>query len=118
MKVLVCGSRGFTSKRMIGAVLDGLNDGRPLTIIHGAARGADSIAGEWAAHRGVAVEKYPADWSAHGRRAGYIRNAQMLDEGKPDVVLAFMVPEGSKGTQMMVDLARKAGVPTFVIQGP
>lgn len=56
----------------------------------------------------VPVIVYHADWNAHGRSAGPIRNAKMLAEGKPDLVVAF---PGGKGTAHMVGIARKAGVP-------
>lgn len=77
-----------------------------ITIIHGCANGVDTIAGGWA--KGYYnIEEYPAQWDKYGKSAGFIRNKQMLEEGKPDIVIAF---PGGKGTKMMVDLAKKAGV--------
>lgn len=76
-------------------------------IIAGKAKGADSGAVDWAVVNWVSFKEYPADWSKYGKRAGYIRNKQMLEEGKPDLVIAF---PGGRGTAMMVDLAKKAGV--------
>jgi hypothetical protein len=76
-------------------------------IISGAARGADSVAIDFAVLEYLKFEEYPADWKKYGKRAGYIRNVQMLEEGKPDLVVAF---PGGKGTQMMKELARKAGI--------
>jgi hypothetical protein len=83
-----------------------------LTIIHGAASGADSLASIWAKAFAHKVESYPADWAKYSKRAGYIRNTQMLNEGKPDLVVAF---PGGKGTQMMINLAEAAGVPVVRI---
>ena len=65
------------------------------------------MAGSWAKAFGYEVQKFPANWKEYGKRAGYIRNAQMLNEGKPDLVVAF---PGGKGTQMMIKLAKAAGV--------
>ncbi len=76
-------------------------------LIQGGARGADYFAWEWANERGVMCGSYPADWDAHGKRAGPIRNQQMIDEGKPDGVVAF---PGGRGTKDMVDRAEKAGL--------
>lgn len=65
-------------------------------------------------------EQYPADWEKHGKAAGPIRNALMLEEGKPDLVLAFkdgfdwQFKRG--GTEHMVRIAKAAGVRTIVIQ--
>jgi len=76
-------------------------------VIHGAAPGADTLAGRWAELRRVPVEAFPADWEKHGRAAGPIRNAPMLAEGKPDLVVAF---PGGRGTANMCKQARAAGV--------
>ena len=76
------------------------------------ARGADTLADKWAAANGHRSEGYPADWDTYGRRAGFLRNKQMLEEGKPDLVVAF---PGGKGTEMMISLARCAGVETSIV---
>lgn len=110
MKVLVCGGREFADRDAVFDALDELHEGQdgPITLlIHGAARGADSLGGEWAASRKVPVRPYPADWEKHGRAAGPKRNQQMLDEGKPDLVVAF---PGGNGTAHMVKIATDAGV--------
>ena len=112
MKVLVCGGRNYDDKATLYSKLDNLET-RPTVIIHGAARGADSLAGQWAKDRGIPVDVFPADWDTHGRSAGYIRNKQMLVEGKPDLVIAF---EGGKGTENMVTLAERAKVPVIRIE--
>lgn len=88
-----------------------------LVIVHGGARGADRLAGAWAHDRGVTEEIHPADWAAHGRAAGPIRNAEMLASGV-DLVLAFRSPGESRGTDHMVSIARKAGVGVEVHHGP
>src|SRR5688572_16446636 len=84
-----------------------------VTIISGEADGADSIATDWAVINWTGYEGYPADWKTHGKAAGYIRNKQMLEEGKPDLVIAF---PGGRGTAMMVDIAKKAGVEVIEIE--
>lgn len=64
---------------------------------------------DWLASSGASWpgEAFPADWAAYDRAAGPIRNARMIAEGKPDIVLAF---PGGRGTANMVAQARKAGV--------
>ncbi|BAQ18361.1 hypothetical protein GL4_2928 [Methyloceanibacter caenitepidi] len=76
-------------------------------MIHGNATGADALAGFWAIAVGVPILAFAADWNKHGRAAGPIRNKQMLDEGKPDLVIAF---PGGRGTANMVRQARERGV--------
>jgi len=121
MRVLVCGSRTFEDYEVVRGVLAGLDDHSPDGfgyMVNGAGRGADELAHRYACETLTAEKRFPADWERHGKRAGYLRNQQMLDEGQPDLVVAFVdkpLPE-SKGTAMMVDLARKAGVRTIVVE--
>lgn len=109
-RVLVCGGRDFADADLLNSELDRIHDwsldGPITSLIHGGARGADTLAGKWAKANGVPVRVFPANWQEHGRGAGHIRNQQMLDEGKPDLVVAF---PGGAGTANMIQRARKAG---------
>jgi len=114
MRILVCGDRNWTDKKGVFEILDFYTHtfGEKAYIIEGFARGADKMAGEWAAARNAPLEEFPADWVKYGRAAGPIRNSQMLREGKPDMVLAFHDDlEKSKGTADMVRRAKGAGLP-------
>ena len=123
MRILVCGGRYYTDKDRVWRELDKIvaygelwDDQRLLphgiTIIHGGAAGADALADHWAVHNYANIEEFPADWEQYGKSAGPIRNKQMLDEGKPDLVLAF---PGSTGTAHMVKIAREAGIEVIEI---
>lgn len=120
LRVLVCGSRTVTDQRAVGIVLNGIavETDWNLVVIHGAARGADNLADRWASANDVSVLAFAAQWNKYGKRAGFLRNTQMLEEGKPHVVWAFVDKDlsESKGTKMMVDIARKGGVPCYVVQ--
>jgi hypothetical protein len=113
VKVLVTGSRDFLDYQMIYDALDEVYVTRPasgMIVIHGAARGADTIADKWAVSRlNVSVVRVPADWDNDGLKAGPIRNRRML-ELTPDVVLAFFQP-GAKniGTSQMTNMAKHDG---------
>jgi YspA, cpYpsA-related SLOG family len=116
MRVLVCGGRGFYDWRLLEQTLYELNKEDEINdLIHGGANGADSLAHQWGLYNGVSIHAFPADWEKYGKAAGPIRNKQMLDEGKPDLVVAFIGP-GSKGTRNMVDQAKKAGVPVKEVE--
>ncbi len=106
MKVLVTGSRSWKDFTRIKEVIDALPD--DAEIIHGAARGADSIAGGIAAARGLKVTAYPANWKRYGKLAGPIRNDQMLALG-PELVLAFWNGY-STGTLHTINGARTLGI--------
>jgi hypothetical protein len=108
MRVLVCGGRDFKDQRRLVQCLHAIHGSTPFSVlIHGGAAGADRMAAAWAKRHGIPVETYFADWQTFGRKAGPIRNQEMLDDGKPDLVLAF---PGGRGTADMVARAERAGV--------
>lgn len=112
MKVLVCGGRNFNDALTLGSWLGGIHKDHCISLlIHGGANGADRMAGEFAKWKGIAVKEYPADWQKHGKAAGPIRNRQMLEDGKPDLVIAF---SGGRGTANMISQARAAGVKVLI----
>jgi ribA/ribD-fused uncharacterized protein len=108
MRLLVCGGRDFTDSEFGFARIEQLHEKKPVTtLICGMARGGDAIGLAWARKQGIAVDEYHPDWGTLGPKAGPIRNQQMLDEGKPDVVLGL---PGQKGTAHMLRISRAAGV--------
>lgn len=111
-RVLVCGGRDYNDRRYVFSEMDfTMREYGMTTLIEGGAKGADSLAREWAKERGLTIETYEADWDTYGKQAGYFRNRRMLVEGKPDLVIAF---PGGKGTKMMVNIAKNANVPVWV----
>jgi hypothetical protein len=114
---LICGGRDFADVCMFDSVLGTLmnNRGCPARVVHGAAKGADTMAGEFARRMSVEEIPVPADWKRHGKGAGPIRNQRMLDEYRPQLVIAF---PGGRGTADMVLRARKAGVTVAEVKAP
>lgn len=50
-----------------------------LIIVHGGCKtGADTLAHRWAINNEVYVKVFPANWDRYGRRAGPIRNVEMV----------------------------------------
>lgn len=82
-------------------------------LIEGDAPGADRMAGKWASKNNIAPLEFPAKWTKYGRAAGPIRNKQMLDEGKPDFVIAF---PGNSGTANMIKQALKARIAVLEVK--
>lgn len=142
MRVLVCGGRKFgdlktvkrgtplwhervAEYRAVHRALDALFPAADdmetwlpppdTVIISGAASGADTAAVDWAVVNWVSFLEFPADWKKLGYAAGPIRNQQMIDEGRPDLVLAF---PGGTGTADMVRRARAAGIEVREIAMP
>jgi len=114
-RVLVCGGRDYTDGIRIYAALGALRAERGLSyIIHGGARGADSFAGDWAHGFLIPVREFLPDYNRYSPKlAPLMRNQLMLDEGKPDLVVAF---PGGSGTADLVRRARKAGVEVMVME--
>lgn len=124
MRAIVCGGRDFTDAVFVYETLDAIHAQTPISeIAHGGAKGADSLAGHWAKRNGVPAQVFEANWNAVvevynngmygkkqpvGRAAGPIRNKKMLEEFRPDVVIAF---PGGPGTKNMIDIAEVNNVP-------
>lgn len=120
MRILVTGSRAWDDHTAVWAALDAAVDGqREVTVVHGACpRGADAWAAQWCEefaayydNLGIAVseERHPADWQGYGKRAGFIRNAEMAAAGA-DLCLAF-IKDGSAGAAHCAVQADNAGIP-------
>lgn len=114
-RILICGSREWNDFQTIKNYLEKLCEeckSIDITIIHGGCKGADSIAGYLAKQLKMNVIVYKADWNTHGKSAGPKRNQQMLDEGKPECVIAFHNDiNNSKGTLDMITRAKKNNIP-------
>jgi hypothetical protein len=113
MRVLVCGGRDFNDEALLERILNGTHGYEPFTLlIHGGARGADTLAAAWAKRNGVAVEAHPANWKEHSRAAGPLRNIKMIKR-EPKLVIAF---PGGPGTADMVMRAKAAGVTVMEVR--
>jgi hypothetical protein len=119
-RVLVTGSRDWEDRKAIDDFLTALAaantfHNRPTVIVHGACpRGADAMADDWARWHArhsplIEVERHRANWEINGKRAGFIRNAHMVNLGA-DICLAF-IRNGSRGASHTARLAEEAGIP-------
>lgn len=113
MKMLVCGGRTYSNNRRMAEVLDELARRFLISkVVHGAARGADTLAGLWARANKIEEKAYPADWRKHGLSAGPIRNEAMLQQEHPDIIVAF---PGGPGTRDMLRRTVKSEAKVYVI---
>lgn len=131
-RVAVCGGRGYGiapacltrtelsaalrkaahERDFLWATLSSIHMARRISVlIHGGAPGADRHAKRWAVMNDIQTMGFPADWSL-GPRAGPLRNQRMIDEGEPDLVVAF---PGGRGTADMVRRAKAAGIEVLAV---
>lgn len=108
-RVLIFGSRNWTDPAPIRAFVQSLPD--DAVVIHGAAPGAAAL------NFGLRVIEYPAKWTLLGRRAGPVRNQQMIDEGKPTRARGFRTSGDSRGTDDMTSRLIGAGIPVEITHG-
>lgn len=123
MKILVCGSRTWISEEPIRRILSKLPTG--TVVVHGAAHGADTIAGKIAKELGLEVREYSVpqeEWGKVGKAAGVLRNERMLKSEHPDedgVIIdkafAFSTDFENKGTRDMVSRLWKAKIRTEIL---
>lgn len=110
------GSRNWTDEDLLWRELCDVVDEYPDSIlVEGGAKGADSIARRFWQDTGGFVVTVHADWKQHGPKAGPIRNQQMIDNYKPDIVVGF-VTRDSKGTWDCLSRAGKAGIPSRIVR--
>lgn len=123
MRVLVTGSRTWDDAATIRAALDAVAFGASgagytrLVVVHGCANGADELADIWVrtwpiGELHVTAERHPALWQIHGKRAGILRNDEMVRAGA-DLCLAF-IRDGSPGATHCAERAGEAGIPLRV----
>jgi hypothetical protein len=120
VRIIVCGSRGWTDRVLLERVLDDVLADcerywyeRPI-VREGEADGADELARKWAEDRGLDVEPFPADWT-QGRGAGHARNADMM-HAEVELVVAFSITSpATPGTAGMCRLAYSVGVPVLFV---
>jgi hypothetical protein len=85
-----------------------------FVIVSGNARsGADAMAIQWAKENSVRWIPFTADWDSLGKRAGFVRNADMAEVATHLIVFWDFC---SNGTKHMLDLGLNKGIPTLVFK--
>ena len=110
-RLIIAGSRGFVDYELMKGVCDKLFKKKPFTVISGGARGADKLAERYAKEKGIDCRVIEADWGRLGKKAGYLRNKVMREEGQ--ALLAFWDGQ-SRGTSHMIDLCMIEGLPVKI----
>lgn len=115
-RVIIAGCRDFNDYELLKEKCDDfLHDEKKedVVIISGHASGADALGERYAQERGFQLETFPADWKAHGRAAGPIRNARMASAA--NALIAFWDGK-SRGTKNMIETAKNHNLKVVVVR--
>lgn len=126
MRIIVAGSREFKDYNLLSEKLmdyleymndkDVVDNPSQIKFISGAARGADTLGEQFSYNYGYDVIRFPAKWDELGKRAGYVRNAEMAKYAAEKYGVLFAFWDGkSKGTKNMIDLAKRYGLEIHVV---
>jgi hypothetical protein len=118
MTVLVSGSRSWTDELIVESALYRVSTEHD-TLMHGAARGLDSIAARIGERCFKHIKDYPVlseHWQKYGKSAGIKRNIAMVDKlNESDIVLAF-IQNNSPGTNQCIKYAVSRGITVVVFE--
>jgi len=106
MKLIIAGGRNYHLTRKD---FDNLDDIENVTeVVSGCAQGVDSAGEGWARNRLIPIKMFPADWNAHGKSAGFLRNTQMALYAD-----ALAIFPGGKGSKNMFETAKTLGLKIY-----
>ena len=111
MKLAIIGSRNFTNYKLLQEILEQYKPKITL-VVSGAAKGADSLGEKWALENNIQTLIFPADWNQYGKRAGFIRNEDIIKNC--DCCIAFWDGK-SKGTKHSLSLCEKLNKPYKIV---
>lgn len=115
-RVIIAGCRDFADYELLKEKCDFYlqnNKKEDIVIVTGHAPGADALGERYAQERGFLLETYPADWKAHGRAAGPLRNARMASAANS--LIAFWDGK-SRGTKNMIETAKNHNLKVVVVR--
>lgn len=115
-KVIIAGGRDFNDPELLSRVMFAMAETEfadlNVSLVSGGAKGADKLGYEFAKQYNIHCDVFHADWNAHGKRAGFIRNEVM---GRfADRLIAFHDGR-SPGTAHMIAFMKRMGKPVTVI---
>ncbi len=110
MRVIIAGGRDYDNYDVL---LEAINEAQfeIATVVSGGAQGVDALGVRYARETNKPLDIYKADWKAHGRGAGPVRNKKMAENA--DALIAVWDGQ-SRGTKHMIDTATGKGLQVYV----
>ena len=108
-KAIVCinGSRSITNVNLSLFI----NPAHVGCVVTGGAHGIDTVAEHWAKANNIEWVCYLPQWEIYGKRAGMLRNKDMIDFA--DVLISFWDGQ-SPGTKQAIEYAIEIGRPHYI----
>lgn len=110
MRTIIAGSRSITDLSVVRHAVE-ISGFSVSEVVSGGARGVDRLGERLAGILGVPCRVFPADWRAHGRSAGVIRNREMAEYAE---ALVAVWDGRSRGTANMISQAKAKGLKVYV----
>lgn len=110
-KVAIVGSRSFDDYEALCRFVGECVSETPSLVVSGGAQGADTLGERFANERTIPFIPFIPDWNSYGKRAGFVRNEQIVTAA--DIVIAFWDGQ-SRGTANSIEIARKLGKQLFI----
>lgn len=119
-RVIVAGGRSFGNYQLLKSCLDyifnNINHEVDIEIVSGRAEGADKLGERYAQEHNLSCKIFPAEWGKYGKKAGPIRNSQMIDYAKEQIPMVVAFWNGkSRGTMDTLSKAQLNGIESIVI---
>ena len=123
LRIIIAGSRDFNDYELLKkSAIEIITKKTMLPdltrIVSGGARGADTLGERFANEMGLEISRFIPDWDGLGKRAGYVRNAEMakfaVEDDNDGMLIAFWDGK-SRGTKHMIDLAKRYGLEVHVV---
>ena len=123
LRVIIAGSREFNDYELLKKFAIEIITKKTMLpdltrIVSGGARGADTLGERFANEMGLEITRFIPDWDGLGKRAGYVRNAEMakfaVEDNNDGLLIAFWDGQ-SRGTKHMIDLAKRYGLEVHVV---
>ena len=123
LRIIIAGSRDFNDYELLKkSAIEIITKKTMLPdltrIVSGGARGADTLGERFANEMGLEITRFIPNWDGLGKRAGYVRNAEMakfaVEDDNDGMLIAFWDGQ-SRGTKHMIDLAKRYGLEVHVV---
>ena len=123
LRVIIAGSRDFNDYELLKkSAIEIITKKTMLPdltrIVSGGARGADTLGERFANEMGLEITRFIPNWDGLGKRAGYVRNAEMakfaVEDNNDGMLIAFWDGQ-SRGTKHMIDVAKRYGLEVHVV---